>query len=69
MSDAVSTTGNRDRLSPTELRKLPLENRYAILEAQAKLAKSSYRNDQTLTDFEAFAEEDFHGDTSSSESR
>jgi hypothetical protein len=44
-----------------ELRKLPAEQRDAILEAAAALAEDIYRNDPQLTDFEAFGEEDLHG--------
>ena len=36
--------------------------RSAILGAQAALAEDLYRGDRQLTDFEAFGEEDLHGD-------
>jgi len=46
-----------------ELRKLPAEQRDAILEAAAALAEDIYRNNPELTDFEAFGEEDLHGES------
>jgi hypothetical protein len=55
------------RLSATQLRKLPVEERNAILAAQAALAEPIYRGDQRLTDFEAFCEDDLHGESSSTE--
>ncbi len=52
----------QERVSASELRKLPPDERSAILEAQAALADELYRRDPALTDFEAFAEGDLHGD-------
>jgi len=46
-----------------QLRKLPAEQRDAILEAAAVLAEGIYRNDPQLTDFEAFGEEDLYGES------
>jgi hypothetical protein len=46
-----------------ELRKLPAEQRDAILAAAAAQAEDLYRNDPQLTDFEAFAEEDLYGES------
>jgi len=57
------------RLSASELRKLPLQERNAILEAQAALAEPIYREDPQMTDFEAFGENDLHGESSSAEAR
>ncbi|MSU77207.1 MAG: hypothetical protein EXS16_03825 [Gemmataceae bacterium] len=45
------------RMSPTELRKLPREERRAILAASAALAEKIYRNDKDFTGFDAFSEE------------
>jgi hypothetical protein len=42
--------------------KLPADERSAILGALAALAEELYRGDRQLTDFEAFGEEDLHGD-------
>ncbi len=56
---------DHQRLSASELRKLPPDERTAILEAQAVRAEEHYRNDPELTAFEAFAEVDFHDDDSS----
>ena len=52
-------------ISITELRKLPPEEQFRILEAQAAFAEPFYRNDPDLTDFEAFELEDefLDGDT------
>ena len=47
----------------TDLRKLPSDQRDAILAAAAALAEDLYRNDPQLTDFEAFGEEDLHGES------
>jgi hypothetical protein len=47
----------------TELRKLPAEQRDAILEAAAALAEEIYRNNPELTDFEAFGEDDLYGES------
>jgi hypothetical protein len=51
-----------ERLSASDLRKLPPDERAAILEAQAALADELYRRDPALTDFEAFEEGDLHAD-------
>jgi hypothetical protein len=51
-----------------ELRHLPPPERDAIL-AAAAAAEADYRNDPALTTFEAFAEEDLHGDSSDSRPR
>jgi len=67
MSDFAEPTTDRQCLSPAELRKLPEDERNAILEAQAALAEDVYRSDPTLTDFEAFGEDDLRGDISSAE--
>jgi hypothetical protein len=46
-----------------ELRKLPAQQRDAILEAAVALAEEIYRNDPQLTDFEAFGKEDLYGES------
>jgi hypothetical protein len=46
------------RLTPAELRKMPREQRQAILAAAAELAEQDYRSDKELTGFEAFSEEE-----------
>ncbi len=43
-----------------ELRRLPAEERDAILAAAADLAADEYRNNAALTAFEAFGEEDLY---------
>ena len=47
--------------TPAELRKLPSEQRDAILEEAAKLAEVEYRTNRELTNFEAFGEDDLYG--------
>ncbi len=45
-------------LTASELLRLPLEERDSILEKAAILAENLYRNDPSLTDFEAFEAEE-----------
>lgn len=52
-----------------ELRKLPPEQRDAIMEAAASLAEEEYRSNPELTAFEAFGKDDLYGDSSSTETR
>jgi hypothetical protein len=52
------------RLSPLELRKMPREQRQAILLEAAKLAEHDYHFDKELTGFEAFSEEELNDDES-----
>jgi hypothetical protein len=59
MNEVVRSLENLERsLSASQLRKLPVEERDAILAAQATLAAPIYRSNQQLTDFEAFGEDD-----------
>jgi hypothetical protein len=44
-------------MTPSELRKLPREQRQAILAAAAAFAEEVYRDDKDLTGFDAFSEE------------
>jgi hypothetical protein len=46
------------RLTPAELRRMPREQRQAVLAAAAAMAEQDYRTDQELTGFEAFSEEE-----------
>jgi hypothetical protein len=59
--------------SPTwtaaELRGMPAAQRDAILAAAAARAEADYRNDSSLTDFEAFCEKDLHVHSSDTEQR
>lgn len=48
--------------SAADLRKVSAAERSAILEAQAAIAESFYTQDVELTAFEAFDEDDKHGD-------
>lgn len=45
-------------LTPTELRRMPREQRQAILAAAAEMAEQDYLSDKELTGFEAFSEEE-----------
>jgi hypothetical protein len=66
MSEVARSLENREqRLSASQHRKLPVEERDAILAAQATLAEPIHRSDRRLTDFEAFGEDDLHGESSS----
>ena len=59
----------RKRWTAAELRKLPPEQRDAILRATAEQAEADYRNDPELTAFEAFGEADLHVNSSDTEPR
>lgn len=58
----LETAPEARRLPASELRKLPLDERAAVLQPQAALAEAIYRQDPSLTDFEAFDEGEIHGD-------
>ena len=45
-------------LTPAALRRMPREQRQAILAAAAELAEQDYHSDKELTGFEAFSEEE-----------
>ena len=51
-------------VSPSELWKMPCEQRQAIL-AAAERAEEDYRSDRELTDFDAFSEEEQNDDDES----
>ncbi len=48
--------------TPAELRRMPREQRQAILAAAAEKAEQDYRTDKDLTGFEAFSEEELDDD-------
>ena len=54
------------RLTPGELRRMPREQRQAILATAAEMAEQDYRSDKELTGFEAFSEEELDDDESDS---
>ena len=64
-----ATTTVTKRWTASELRKLPVEQRAAILEAAAVLAEPEYRNNPELTAFEAFGKDDLYGESANSEAR
>lgn len=53
------------RFTPTELRRMPREQRQAILAAAAEMAEQDYRFDKELTGFAAFSEEELDDDDKS----
>jgi hypothetical protein len=67
MNSVNPATGKR--WTAGELRKLPPQERDAILEAAAALAAEDYRNDPELTAFEAFGKDDLHVNSSNTETR
>ena len=66
---AENTTHKTKPRTASELRKLPPEQRNLILETAAKCAEKDYCNDLALTDFNAFGEDDFYGESSCAEQR
>jgi hypothetical protein len=62
MNDFNKPWPHQQHFSQVNLRRLPAEERGAILEAQAALAAGLYRRDPQWTDFEAFGEEVLHSD-------
>jgi hypothetical protein len=54
------------QLSASELRRMPREQRQAILTAAAELAEQDYLCDKELTGFDAFSEEEGDDDESNS---
>ena len=62
----VDLRGTLGRLSATDLRKLPKDQRVTILSAASAQAKELYETDEKLTDFEAFGEEDLDVDATES---
>jgi len=53
----------RKKWTAAELRKLPPQERDAILQAAAAKAERIYRTKPDLTDFEAFGEDDLYGES------
>lgn len=68
MSSAKANTPTK-LWTAAELRRLPPEQREAILSAAAALAEHDYRHDPELTAFEAFGKEDLYGGSSNTETR
>ena len=66
---AVSSVDSQRRWTAAELRRLPAQERDAILAAAAALAVHEYRNDAALTAFEAFGKGDLHVDSSDTQPR
>ena len=56
-------------LSPTELLRLPRSERLQVLADAAVQAEKEYRTDRSLTDFNAFGEDDLHVESSISKKR
>jgi hypothetical protein len=53
----------------SELRKLPPDQRDAILAEAAARAEEEYLTNPGLTDFEAFGEDDLYGDSADTQER
>jgi hypothetical protein len=62
-------TSPHDVWTARELRKLPPNERDAILAVAAAQAENDYRTNTTLTDFEAFGEDDLHGQSTAAPER
>jgi hypothetical protein len=62
-------TISRKTWTATELRKLPARQRDAILRAAARRAEELYRTNPELTGFEAFGEDDLHGESTAAPER
>jgi hypothetical protein len=62
LSEGAAEPGIAAVPSPAELRRMPREQRRAILAAAAELAEEDYRTDRELTGFEAFSEEELDDD-------
>jgi hypothetical protein len=62
MKPKLRTTVQK-KWTAAELRKLPAEQRDAILQAAAVRAEKIYCNNSDLTDFEAFGEADLYGES------
>jgi hypothetical protein len=65
---AADLTPENDKIAeaptPAELRRMPREQRQAILAAAAALAEEDYLTDKELTGFDAFQEEELDDDES-----
>lgn len=57
LTDRADSPSPAEYPSPAELRKMPREQRQAILAAAAAMAEQDYISDRNLTAFEAFSEE------------
>jgi hypothetical protein len=62
-------TGAGKRWKASELRKLPPEQRDAILEEAAIQAEEDYRSNPELTAFEAFGKDDLYGESANAQTR
>jgi len=65
----VSKAAPEKQWTAEELRKLPVEQRDAILAEQAALLEEEYRNNPELIAFEAFGQDDLYVDSSNTEAR
>lgn len=60
---------DRKRWTAAELRKLPPQQRDAIMAVAAVLADEEYHTNPDLIAFETFGEDDLYGDSTSTEAR
>jgi hypothetical protein len=68
MSQSTTDTAKR-HWRPSEIRKLPPDERDALMRAAAAQAEQDYRDDRELTSFEAFGKDDLHGDSANTQTR
>jgi len=66
---ATQTTSPTHPLTAAEIRRLPPAERDALLAAAAAAAEQEYLSNPALTAFEAFGEEDLHGESSDSQNQ
>ena len=65
----MDTNTRKSHWTAAELRKLPPEERDAILQAAAASAESHYRGDPELIAFEAYGKDDLHVESANTETR
>jgi hypothetical protein len=66
---SIPSVDTTRRWTAAELRRLPADQRDAILAAAANQAAEDYRNDVALTSFEAFGERDLYVNSSDTQPR
>ena len=65
----TTKTASPHPLTAAEIRQLPAAERDALLAAAAAAAAQEYLSNPALTAFEAFGEEDLHGESSDSQNQ
>jgi hypothetical protein len=67
--NAAGLPSSAKQWTAAELRALPPDQRDAILEEAAARANELYRNDPSLSDFEAFGKGDLYGESTAAPER